>query len=33
IPSTIMPAFAGISIAQFFVVIWNLMVGMKMMKN
>ena len=33
IPSTIMPAFAGISIAQFFAVIWNLMVGMKMMKN
>ena len=33
IPSTIMPAFAGISIAQFFIVIWNLMVGMKMMKN
>ena len=33
IPSTIMPAFAGISIAQFFVIIWNLMVGMKMMKN
>ena len=33
IPSTIMPAFAGISIAQLFVVIWNLMVGMKMMKN
>ena len=33
IPSTIMPAFAGISIAQFFAVIWQLMVGMKMMKN
>ena len=33
IPSTIMPAFAGISIAQFFIVVWNLMVGMKMMKN
>ena len=33
IPSTIMPAFAGISIAQIFAVIWNLMVGMKMMKN
>ena len=33
IPSTIIPAFAGISIAQFFAVIWNLMVGMKMMKN
>ena len=33
IPSTIMPAFVGISIAQFFAVIWNLMVGMKMMKN
>ena len=33
IHSTIMPAFAGISIAQFFIVIWNLMVGMKMMKN
>jgi len=33
IPSTIIPAFAGISIAQFFIVIWNLMVGMKMMKN
>jgi hypothetical protein len=33
IPSTIMPAFAGISIAQFFAVIWNLMVGMKMMRN
>ena len=33
IPSTIMPAFAGISISQFFLVIWNLMVGMKMMKN
>ena len=33
IPSTIIPAFAGISISQFFLVIWNLMVGMKMMKN
>ena len=33
IPATIMPAFAGISISQFFLVIWNLMVGMKMMKN
>ncbi len=33
IPSTIIPAFAGISITQFFAVIWNLMVGMKMMKN
>lgn len=33
IPSTIIPAFAGISIAQFFAVIWNLLVGMKMMKN
>ena len=33
IPSTIMPAIPGISIAQFFAVIWNLMVGMKMMKN
>ena len=33
VPSTIMPAFVGISISQFFVVIWNLMVGMKMMKN
>jgi hypothetical protein len=32
IPSTSMPAFAGISIAQFFAVIWNLMVGMKMMR-
>ena len=33
IPSTIIPAFAGISISQFFIVVWNLMVGMKMMKN
>jgi hypothetical protein len=33
VPSTILPAFASISIAQFFIVIWQLMVGMKMMKN
>jgi len=33
IPSTIIPAFAGISISQFFLVIWNLMAGMKMIKT
>ena len=31
--STVMPLFACISIAQLFWVIWQLMVGMKMMKN